>query len=49
MAKMNIMEVHGGTFLLSVWVMFLLVSTLIQPGDFDEGKLFSVTLILGFV
>ena len=39
MAKMNV----GGTFLHFVWVAFLLVSTLIQPGKSDEGKLTSVT------
>lgn len=39
MAKMNV----GDTFLYFVWVAFLLVSTLIQPGKSDEGKLSSLT------
>lgn len=39
MAKIKV----GGTFLHFVWVAFLLVSTLVQPGDSDEGKLSSVT------
>jgi len=39
MAKINV----EGTFLHLVWMSFLLVSTLIQPGDSDEGKLSSVT------
>ena len=41
MAKVHVKV--GGTFLHFVWVAFLLVSTLIQPGDSDEGKLSSVT------
>ena len=39
MAKIKV----GGTFLHLVWVAFILVSTLIQPGDTDGGKLRSVT------
>jgi len=39
MAKMSV----GGTFLYFVWMAFLIVSILIQPGDSDEGKLSSVT------
>ena len=38
MAKIKV----GGTFLHFVWVAFLLVSTLIQLGDSDGGKLSSV-------